>query len=696
MYALARHTINAEANEEPGFREFADSMPHIIWTARPDGIVNFLNRAYAKITGIVPEVESQNWVNGLHPDDMDRTLAIWKVAITSGHSYSTEFRAIHIASGDYRWFAVQASPIRDYSGVITKWYGTAIDIHESRTAMEYAATRAMQLNATLEAISEGFIFVSCDCLIRYVNKAAEKELGQPRVNFLMKHFWEVFSQETGTRFNHEFDKALATGQPMEFEYLSSVLNEWYEIRLYPVVEGLSIYFKNIGERKKAKQEIERLAFYDQLTGLPNRQLLYDRMKHAQLVAARNRCFGAVMFIDLDNFKALNDTQGHAKGDMLLESVARRLISCARATDTVARLGGDEFVVVMDGIDGVEQEAATLAEQKAQKILTALNEPHELQGVRYGCRASIGVTLFSGKTEQITEPLKRADAAMYQAKAAGRNIIRFFDPAMQEAINHKLILEAALRTSIELNQFTLHYQPQMDCQQRLIGAEALLRWTHPVHNKHSPAVFIALAEETGLIQQIGKWVLDTACRQLFAWGQDSSTIGLSISVNVSGYQFRDPDFVQQVLDSVRSSGANPTRLKLELTETILVADIDDAIIKMQALEAHGIQFCLDDFGTGYSSLSYLRDLPLGQLKIDRSFISRIPGKAADIAIVQAIISMGHSLGFSIVAEGVETEEQLDFLRKQGCDGYQGYLFSRPLSDQGFQEFLRRSRQTFLVT
>lgn len=417
------------------------------------------------------------------------------------------------------------------------------------------------------------------------------------------------------------------------------------------------------------------------------QLLRDRLQHALLMSKRAQRVGAVMFIDLDNFKTLNDTQGHYVGDLLLQQLAERLTDCVRDIDTVARLGGDESVVVLEELGSDPVVAATRAEMISEKVLLALNQPCDLAGYQHIGTASIGVTLLNSQTSCIDEVLKRADLAMYRAKAAGRNAIRFYDPEMQTTIAAKMAIEIGLRESIRDNRFTLFYQPQLDKDQRIIGAEALVRWAHPAHSHVPPSLFIPVAEEPGLILQLGRWVLQTACARLAEWAKDDITAQLSLAVNVSAHQFRQHDFVGDVLQVVRESGAHPARLKLELTETALINDIDDAVSKIAALKEHGIRFSLDDFGTGFSSLSYLRFLPLEQLKIDRSFISRLPGNASDAAVVQAIIAMGHKLGLSIVAEGVENQQQLAFLAAQGCDAYQGFLFSKPLAIGEFTDWLQ---------
>jgi diguanylate cyclase (GGDEF)-like protein/PAS domain S-box-containing protein len=435
-------------------------------------------------------------------------------------------------------------------------------------------------------------------------------------------------------------------------------------------------FFDITQRKQAEAEIEQLAFYDPLTGLPNRRLLLDRLHQALALSRRHQQHGALLFLDMDNFKSLNDTLGHVQGDLLLQQVAQRLKSCVRESDTVARLGGDEFVVMLEGRGGVEAEAAVEAEAVSEKVLAALNQAYELKGVKYHSSASIGVTLYGGDDAATEDLLKRADLALYQAKAAGRNTLRFFDPRMQATINARVALESDLRAGLAAQQFLLHYQPQVDLLNRLMGVEALLRWQHPERGMVSPAQFIPLAEETGLILPLGHWVLEAACQQLRRWQASAATAALTISVNVSALQFRQKNFVKDVLAALERSGARPETLKLELTESMLLSNVEDTIDKMQTLRGHGIGFSLDDFGTGYSSLSYLKRLPLDQLKIDGSFVKDAANNPHDAAIIQTIVALGSSMEMNVIAEGVETEEQRDVLSRLGCHRYQGYLFGRP--------------------
>jgi diguanylate cyclase (GGDEF)-like protein len=410
------------------------------------------------------------------------------------------------------------------------------------------------------------------------------------------------------------------------------------------------------------------------------------LQQALSASTRNGHIGALLFIDLDNFKVLNDTRGHDKGDLLLQQVAQRLTLCIRAGDCVARLGGDEFVLVLEDIGANHAEATAYARAVAEKILTLLNSAYDLAGQECHNSPSIGITLFPSHQSDMDELMKQADLAMYESKKAGRNTLRFFNPQMQANITARAGLEKDLRQSVQLNHFVLFYQPQVDAAARITGTEALLRWQHPQLGLISPAVFIPLAEDTGLILPLGRWVLETACKQLALWAKNIATEHLSIAVNVSALQFRQADFVEQVASVVERSGANPYRLKLELTETLLLDHVEDIIAKITALKARGIGFALDDFGTGYSSLSYLKRLPLDQLKIDQSFVRDLLIDPNDAAIARTIVALANSLGLSVIAEGVETEEQRVCLAAQGCHAYQGYLFGKPVPVAEFELLL----------
>ena len=450
--------------------------------------------------------------------------------------------------------------------------------------------------------------------------------------------------------------------------------------------GWVITFHDVTDLRRANEEIEHLAFYDPLTGLPNRRLLLDRLGQAPVLSQRSGKVGALLFLDLDHFKDLNDTLGHEVGDELLQEVAQRLLANVRVADTVARLGGDEFVVMLSELSTSTQEAAAMAQRIGEKILRGLSEPYLLRGHTHQGAASIGATLFGASAQSASELLRQADIAMYQVKARRGNALCFFDPKMQTAINDRAQLEADLRQALVAQQLVLHYQPQATLQGDVIGAECLLRWQHPQRGMVPPGQFIAVAEESDLILHIGQWVLHSACTQLARWQEQPQWAHLQLSVNVSARQFRQSDFVHQVIETLQVTGARAPLLTLELTESLVLDNVEDAIDKMHQLRTKGVRFSVDDFGTGYSSLAYLTRLPLHQLKIDQSFVRNLGARATDDVIVQTIIGMGRNLDLEVIAEGVETEAQKAILAGHGCDLYQGYLLARPMPVADFERSL----------
>ncbi len=442
--------------------------------------------------------------------------------------------------------------------------------------------------------------------------------------------------------------------------------------------------------KQNASALKYAAHYDALTGIPNRALLIDRLKFAIASSHRSNQKAALLFIDLDHFKALNDTLGHNMGDLLLQQVAQRLESCIREGDSAARFGGDEFVVMLEDLSEDWQEAGAQTAAIGHKILNTLNQEYQLDTHQYFNTPSIGATVFSGHEYSMDELLKQADIAMYQSKQLGRNKLSIYDPEMQADITARALLESDLRQALANKEFTLYYQAQVFHDQ-IIGAEALIRWQHPTRDLVLPEDFIHLAETTGLIIPIGNWVLETACHQLKKWSQHIAMQDLILAVNISAYQFHQADFVEQVLDTIEHSGINPEKLKLELTESLFLDDIEGTIAKMNTLRKIGVHFSMDDFGTGYSSLSNLKKLPIDQVKIDKSFIHDISSHPDDAVIIQTIIAMTKQMGMSVLAEGVETEVQREFLERSDCFLFQGYLFSKPAPVEQFEVLLENKKK-----
>ncbi len=436
------------------------------------------------------------------------------------------------------------------------------------------------------------------------------------------------------------------------------------------------FTRDISAAKANEEKIKNLAFYDTLTGLPNRRLLWERLRQALIASIRSGSKHALLFVDLDGFKSLNDTFGHHIGDLMLQETAHRIASCVREVDTVARLGGDEFVIILEDLSKVPEIAAAQAKIVGGKILSTIDQPFTLNGRECHTTASIGISVFGGQSESTNEVLEQADIAMYQAKATGRNAMSFFAPTLQASVDARAAMEKDLRLAISENQFSLFYQPQLD-RGLTVGAEALIRWKHPQRGLMPPGDFVPLAEETGLIVSLGTWVLETACTQIAAWANRKEEAHLSVAVNISAREFRQPKFVENVLTILNRTGANPNHLMLEISENMFADHIDEILAKMKKLKEHGVMFTLEDFGTGYSSMTCLKRMPLDQIKIERSIVSQILADPISGAVARAIISIGKAMGLSVIAEGVETEEQREFLANLGCHTFQGYLFSHPL-------------------
>lgn len=574
---------------------------------------------------------------------------------------------------------------------------SALQIFAARAATELQRQmddlRIRQQASLLDKARDAIIVRDLEHRITFWNAGAERMYGWSRGQALGRSIIELLDQDPQVflhateqvlrqgEWSGELQQSTQDGRTLDVEgHWTLVHNDAGE------VESILAINSDIGPRKANEREIQRLAYFDALTGLPNRAQFMQRMGQALATAQRQCQGGALLFIDLDNFKTLNDTLGHDQGDLLLRSVAQRLSGCVRSVDLVARLGGDEFVVLLEQIGAQPLTLAEHAHKVGEKILSVLSQPYALSGHQYRSTPSIGLALFDGTPTTVGELLKHADLAMYQAKMAGRSTLRFFDPGMQQAVDAHAALEADLRAALAQQEFSLHYQPQVNARGQILGVEALLRWSHPQRGMVAPAQFIPAAEESGLILPLGRWVLHQACALLAAWQETPALAGLSMAVNVSARQFRDAGFVDDVARVLAVTGAPAAQLRLELTESLPVQDMEATIATMQALHAHGVGFALDDFGTGYSSLSNLKRMPVAQLKIDRSFVRDLLSDPNDEAIVRTIVALAASLGLGVIAEGVETQEQCDSLAQVGCLVYQGYFFSRPLAAEPLQQLL----------
>jgi diguanylate cyclase (GGDEF)-like protein/PAS domain S-box-containing protein len=607
--------------------------------------------------------------------------------VLAGEPMQMEFEVIGF-KGRRRWLETHAVPMRDNGETVH--LAITRDITESKQA-----AADLRIAAAAFESQEGIVVTDANNMILRVNHAFTKITGYTADEVVGKNPSLLKSGHHNQDFYREMWESINSTGVWQGEIWDRRKNgeeypKWLTISAVKDEGGVVTHYVgthfDISKSKQADEKIVQLAYFDQLTGLPNRTLFQDRLKQAMTISGRSSSHCALLIIDLDNFKTLNDTLGHDVGDQLLKQVSQRLSQCVREGDTVARLGGDEFVVVLAGLSATESEAAADTEGVAEKILATLNRIYRFGHVVHQSTASIGVTLFKGSSLSIDDLLKQADLTMYKAKEGGRNTVRFFDPTMETAIQERMALENDLRRALDTQQFLLHYQAQVADGGRIKGAEVLVRWRHPRLGMMSPGDFIPLAEDTGLIVPLGQWVLETACGQLALWANHPETAQLTLAVNVSARQFSQPDFVEQVLATLERTGANPERLRLELTESLLADNLQDIAGKMFALKDRGVRFSLDDFGTGYSSLSYLKRLPLYQLKIDQSFVRDVLVDANDAAIARTIVALAQSLGLGVIAEGVETEEQRNFLARSGCHAYQGYLFSKPLPLDGFMELM----------
>ena len=654
-----------------------------------------------RIFGLDPEKDVPGieiWRSILHPEDAEATLQRFEIAVRDGTLLDMEFRIVQ-RDGEVRWINTIGQTTYDEPKQQSLMTGICIDITERKQAEDIVQISEERARLIFQTLSEGvalneIVFDEDGEMIDYrileVNDAfyriADYRKGIPVIGQLASVLYGMETEAIKVFWESHKNAA----ETVHAEITSPITKRIFSISTSPFKNNRFVTsFHDITEIRQAAAEIERLAYHDALTGLPNRQLLMDRLKQALVSSARNIRSGALLFIDLDNFKSLNDTLGHDTGDLLLQQVSQRLETCIREGDTLARLGGDEFVVMLLDLSGQPIDAAAQSEVIGEKILAALRQPYQLDSHEYHCTASIGVTLFHDNQQGPDEHMKQADIAMYQAKKSGRNALRFFDKQMQESITARVLLESELRKALELGEFQLYFQVQVDSSHSPLGAEAVIRWLRPDRRQVSPSHFIPLAEETGLILPIGQWVIETACAQIKSWEKNAYTRDLVLSVNVSPKQFHEAGFATQVQAAINAHAIDPKLLKLELTEGALLEDIEGAIATMNALNKIGVQFSLDDFGTGYSSLQYLKQLPVDQLKIDKSFVRDLPTDRNDKAIIRTIIAIAQSLEMDVIAEGVETEEQRRLLLKDGCTHYQGYLFGKPVPIEQFESLLKQT-------
>jgi len=680
-------------------RDFLEHSTVGIVHATPEGHILRCNAEFANIIGYArEEVRGLTFQEITSDEDGAACIAAFR-RLWTGESEAVSLETSLIQKdGELIWAKLTVSLLRDREGWPSHLLGHVEAIKE-RTGKEPVSTQRTELTepkedryrSAFETCPDGVLIAQVsdgkivDCnpgLLTILGYEREEVLGRTSIDL------DIWADDGDRVKLSEALQDLSGFRDLEVRLRrknSEVF--WGQVSgSYADIDGASCilsFIRDVSAAKADEEKIRNLAFYDTLTTLPNRRLLWERLRQALISSVRSGSKHALLFVDLDGFKALNDTLGHHIGDLMLQETARRISSCVREVDTVARLGGDEFVIILEDLSQVPEIAATQARTVGGKILAAINQPYMLEGRECNTTSSMGITVFGNQSESTNEVLQQADIAMYQAKAAGRNAMFFFAPALQASVDARVALERDLRLALRENQFSLYYQPQLD-RGLLTGAEALIRWKHPSRGIVSPHEFVPLAEETGLIFPMGGWVLETACSQIAAWSNRKEGAHLSIAVNVSSREFRHPKFVEHVLRALDRTGANPNNLKIELSESMFGENIEDVIARMKMLKSHGVSFSLEDFGTGYSSMAYLKRLPLDQIKIDRTFVGEILVDPISGAVAQAIISFGKAMGLSVIAEGVETEEQRAFLARLGCHSFQGYLFSHPLPLGEFNE------------
>ena len=580
------------------------------------------------------------------------------------------------------------------------------DITERKRISDALNASAARLHLMFDRATDGIVMLSGDGKLLEVNASFAQMHGYTQAEMASLHLRDLDTPEAVQKLPALLERVLA-GETLNFEVTHYHKNGHIitlEVSSSLIVASgerlIQAFHRDITSRKQVEETVHRLAFYDLLTGLANRMLLKDRLTRSMLAGERSGNYGALMFLDLDNFKPLNDQYGHGAGDLLLAEVAKRLRNCVRQVDTVARFGGDEFLVLLEDLTSDKEQAHSQADMVAGKIRSLLADPYvlqitsgdfgTLQTIEHKCTVSIGVALFLGQTNTEVDVLKWADLAMYKAKDTGRDRVFFFDHLMQIEKTNRVAFEENLREAILRKQFCIYYQAQISGKHEITGVEALLRWQHPTRGWVSPAEFIPTAEKTGLILPLGLWVLETACNQLALWSKRPQTAHLTMAINISAHQFHQADFVEQVLAVLARSGANPRQVQLELTENALITEFDSVVAKMALLKAAGISFSLDDFGTGYSSLSALKRLPLARLKTAQKIVGGIPTDPDNLAIAKAVIALGDTLGLAVIAEGVETEAQRELLAAMGCHNFQGFLFSPALPADEFEALVARMR------
>lgn len=657
---------------------------------RAGGCFSWISANLAALTGHAPEdaLHAGWWLEHVHADDRDRTRATFDQLRQRGE-LQCEYRFFCPVSGGYRWLRDHRRLYRN-DGDGEEIVGSWLDVTELHGLQARLHEREQLLRKIIETEPECVKLLDPDGTILEINPAGLAMLQSDDPGEVIGLCAERFVAPEYQARLHAATLRVASGEPVILEMeIVGVKGRRRRVEQHAAplyghdgrIRSILAVVRDISERTHAESQVHYLAHYDLLTGLPNRALFRDRLLQAMAQAKRSDTLITVMFLDIDDFKDVNDTLGHAVGDQLLKEIAQRIRSCMREYDTVARFGGDEFGIIQTGVQTVEGSA-----DLAERILALLGEPFHIDGHEIHSGASVGMTIYPFDDAQADGLLKNADMAMYKAKREGRNRFQFYVAELNDMVQRRATLERDLRTALQRKQFRLNYQPQLDLATgRIVGVEALLRWRHPDRGEVSPAEFIPVAESSGLIMPIGDWVLHTACREARAW-QDAGLPPVRVAVNLSAVQFRHRNLLDTITSALADSGLEPCWLEVELTESLIMRDVRATIDTLRHLHALGVQIAVDDFGTGYSSLSYLTRFPVSKIKLDQSFVRDVD-KRDGAAIARTVIALGHSLNMKVMAEGVETASQLHFLREHACNEVQGYYFSHPMSAGAMQRLLR---------